>query len=252
MFCKKIEIEFLASTPEFLEILEKPYPAVQAIPDWFRKMSRYVDGEKNIDEYNDPTSTIKKCMPVVDMMGAGYHIPLHSDVWLTNAGEDSLRFKWAIESMDVISFQNPQSHDQYPVPSGYYKSVFKWINPWVVRTPPGWSCLFIHPQHQDPLPFLSLPALVDTDKHPAPINFPFYVRKGFDGLIEKGTPVIQVIPFKREKFKASFSWDKKGSLKKAWDKAHSVFFERYRRFFRSSKSFEPGEIKKESKCPLGF
>jgi len=246
---KKINIEFVADNQEILELAEKPYPAIQNLPEWFKKSKRYIHTHRDIDQYNDPNSTVKKCMPVVDMIGAGYHIPLHSDIWIENGGEDHLSFKWSWDQIEVVSFQTPEQHDGYPVPSGFYKSVFKWINPWILRTPPGWSTLFMHPQHHEELPFRCLSALVDTDKHPSPVNFPFFVRKGFDGLIEKGTPMIQAIPFKRENFEASFSTDKDGLFKRMWNKAHTVFFERYQKHFWTPKSFK---IKAKGQCPMGF
>lgn len=250
MFKKKVLLEFISDNKEMLDILEKPYPAIQNMPDWFKNTSRYIHQHKDVDNYSDPNSTIKKCMPVVDMIGAGYHIPLHSDVWLENGGESQLTFKWSWDTLEVVSFQKPEQHSTYPTPVGYYPTVFKWINPWIIKTPPGWSCLFLHPQHHEELPFRSLSALVDTDKHPTQIHFPFHLRKGFDGLIPKGVPMIQVIPFKRDHFKSSFSYDKDNLFKIAWTKAHTVFFERYQKFFRSPKNFEQG--KEKSRCPFGF
>jgi hypothetical protein len=251
MFSKKVCINFVAESKEQLNLLSKPYPSIQNPPEWYTNTERYIHGIKNIDEFNDPNSTIKKCMPVVDMLGAGYHIPLHSDVWMENNGEEHLVFRWAWEEIQVVSLQKPEQHSSYPVPPGYYKSVFKWINPWIVQTPPGWSCLFVHPQHHEELPFKCLPALVDTDKHPTPVNIPFFVKKGFDGLIPINTPFVQIIPFKRAEFTSSFSYDKDGKFKALWNKAHTVFFERYQRFFWTPKKYEQGK-EKSNKCPFGF
>jgi hypothetical protein len=47
--------------------------------------------------------------------------------------------------------------------------------------------------------FLQIPAVVDTDsKTMAPTPFPMWIKEGFEGIVEKGTPLAQVIPFKRE------------------------------------------------------
>jgi len=186
------------------------------------------------------------------MMSAGYHIPLCSDVWVDNNGPNNLSFKWSWELGDIVTLQKPDQHQTYPVSLGGYPSVFKWVNQWIVKTPPGWSCLFVHPQHHEELPFRCLSAMVDTDKHPTPVNFPFFLRKGFSGLIPKDTPIIQVIPFKRESFTATCGWDEEGILKKTWDKAHTVFFDRYSRFFRSTKEFKEVETKTKASCPFGF
>jgi hypothetical protein len=136
----------------------------------------------------------------------------------------------------------------HPIPKGFYPKSYKFINPRIVKNPPGWSCLFTHPLHYDDLPYKCIPAIVDTDKHPIPVNFLFFLNKTFSGLIQKGTPMIQVIPFKRQDFKSEFSFDN-GFFKKQWEKAHQVFFDRYRRFFRSPKKYEQGDIKK---CPFAF
>jgi hypothetical protein len=250
-FCKNI-VKFIASSEDILEIAEKPYPAIQNLPSWFINTDRYSTGEPGIDKHGDPTSTIKKCMPVVDLLGAGYHIPLPSDVWLDNQGEFDMRFRWAIENYQLIVGQEPEQYGNYPTPPGFYIPIYKWANPWIVKTPPGWSSLFLHPSHHGDLPFQCIPAIVDTDKHPTSVNLPFYVRKGFDGLIPKGTPMIQVIPFKRENFKSEFTFDRDNKFKKIWDKAHTVFFERYQKFFWTPKKYEQGKVVKKGKCPFGF
>lgn len=241
-------IDFIANTKEMLEVIEKPYPAITKLPDWISNTPSYINGKKSVDDFGDPTSTIKKCLPVVDAMTAGYHIPLHCDVWVENAGPSDINIKWSWDTLQVIDMQKQEQMQTYPVPEGFYPTSFKFINPWIVKTPAGWSCLFTHPLHYDDLPYKCLPAIVDTDKHPIPVNFLFFLNKNFSGLIEKGTPMIQVIPFKREDFKSQFSFDT-GSFKQKWEKAHQVFFDRYKKFFRSPKKYEQGDLKK---CPFAF
>jgi hypothetical protein len=71
-------------------------------------------------------------------------------------------------------------------------------NYWTVRTSPGWSCLFTPAinRHDGRLQVLS--GIVDTDTYHAPVNFPFLVT-AVDGVytLEKGTPLVQVLPFRR-------------------------------------------------------
>lgn len=244
------KISFIADSKEMLDLLERPFPAIKRIPDWMSTMPSYVDGRKEVDENNQTTSTIKRCMPVFDCLTAGYYIPLHSDVWVEKDINDNVvNMKWAWKTIEVVSAQNPNRTTGYPVPKGCYDTAFKWLNPWIVKTEPGWSCLFTHPLHSDDTPFHCLPGIVDTDKFPTNVNFPFYLDKTFTGLIQKGTPLIQVIPFKREDFKSEFSYDKKGLFKNEWTKACSVFFDRYKKFFRSSRKYEQGDVKK---CPFSF
>jgi len=56
-------------------------------------------------------------------------------------------------------------------------------NPFGVKTPKGYSCLFVDPMHGDAKPFKCLPAIVDTDEFTTPLNFPFFLDKNFSGII---------------------------------------------------------------------
>jgi hypothetical protein len=74
----------------------------------------------------------------------------------------------------------------------------KFHNYWAIRTPPGWSCLFVPPLNRPNGVFEAVAGIVDTDTYSAHIHFPFFPI-GPDGIhiIEKGTPIIQVFPFRR-------------------------------------------------------
>ena len=76
----------------------------------------------------------------------------------------------------------------------------KFHNPWTIRTPPGWSCLFTAPLNHTNDVVQILAGVVDTDRYQAPVNFPFVTIAG-DGthVLEKGTPLVQVIPFQRSR-----------------------------------------------------
>lgn len=75
----------------------------------------------------------------------------------------------------------------------------KFHNYWTLRTPPGWSCLFLPPLNRHHPVFEILAGVVDTDLYCGRIHFPF-VATAPDGfhVVEKGTPMVQVIPFRRE------------------------------------------------------
>lgn len=176
------------STRTDLEILH-PTASTKNVPSWYRKMP----GVK------DSVQTIKKCVPFLDSLSMGYQIPLPSDIYwnakeksgITNSKTSIYTDHIAVQSEDVVI---PEEFDPQP---------HKWSNPWHIKTPKGYSTLFIHPLNRMDLPFYSLSGVVDTDSHPLIINFPFFIRKDFEGIIQAGTPMIQAIPFKRD------SWDSK-------------------------------------------
>jgi hypothetical protein len=236
MSLKNLHIEFIAPNKDLLEIIPKPFPSKEKTPNWLKDMPRYLNKTEEVLSKGFIPSTIKNSIPVLDSIHAGYLIPVPCDVWMDNRGENNLTFQWANDQLAVVSQHVKETHTNLPAPYGYYSYAFKWLNPWIVKTPPGWSCYFTHPAYHSDLPFLSMTQIVDTDKYPTPVNLSFFIKKGFDGLIPMGTPMIQIIPFKRESFVASFSHDD-GKYKNLWTKARSVFFNRYSRFFHSPKSY---------------
>jgi hypothetical protein len=79
----------------------------------------------------------------------------------------------------------------------YNEYAYKFTSPYVIKTPPGYSCIFTHPFNQVS-PFLTLTGVVDTDMHPLAVQFPFLMLKDWEGTIKAGTPIVQIIPFKRD------------------------------------------------------
>ena len=53
--------------------------------------------------------------------------------------------------------------------------------------------------------FSIIPGIVDTDTFPQEVNFPIIINGDkhpvLETIIKLGTPIVQVIPFKREKWK---------------------------------------------------
>jgi hypothetical protein len=80
--------------------------------------------------------------------------------------------------------------------------------------------------------------VVDTDTFPLSINFPFFLRSDFSGTIPHGTPIAQVIPFKRDNFvseKGEFDSKKYSSIHNYHD---TTFFNRYKNKWWSRKVFK--------------
>jgi len=229
-------IKFIPSNYVENGIFESPKPALKFIPEWYKKQNKYTGGEKVLSkETGNPNHTIKACMPVFDMITAGYIITLPADVHFSRDENGSINTTWATNSLKVIeSHPNPQ-YDQFNIPPEYDPVGFKFINPWIIQTPNGYSCMLITPTYRDDLPFYSLPAVVDTDEHPVSINFPFFIRKDFEGIIPMGTPIMQIIPFKREEWQHEVIEDHDESLLKKWKMAEGKIGNRYKTFFRSTK-----------------
>lgn len=213
--------------------LEQPKPASRLIPNWYKNTESYIGGSKKPSGNGDTTATIKKCIPVFDAITAGYIIESPADVFVS-IKDGQQWFEWS--DFGLISFHPVEQAQDHPVKKSF--AYPKWNNPWAISTPKGYSTLFVQPFHRESV-FTILPGIVDTDQYVAPVNFPFVINDpGFEGLIPKGTPIAQVIPFKRDSWTMELG-NKKDLEKqnKVTKKLQSKFFDRYKLMFWTKKDY---------------
>ena len=118
------------------------------------------------------------------------------------------------------------------------QSVPKWMNPFGVQTPRGYSTMFIPPVNQDQAAFIPFSGMVDTDKFIQPVNFPFLLADPqFEGLVPAGTPLVQLIPIKRENWANKYHSGETEEIDRAKRLKNSVFQHGYKMFFRQPKSY---------------
>jgi len=218
----------------------RPVPASRIIPDWYKDLESYVGGEKRPDGNAGTTATAKRCMPIFDAITGGYIISTHTDLWVSQRPDENGKlyqyYEWA--KFSALSFHLKNQLPEHPSDTGHEVSYPKWNNTWAIQTPPGYSCLFISPLHRE-TPIIVLPGVVDTDTYNAPVNFPFVLRDPkMDGLIPAGTPIMQVIPFKRDEFQMEIGSNEEFQQQaKVTNKLRSVFFDSYKRQFRQPKEY---------------
>jgi len=234
---KKKIINFYPVKEYYDEIFDKPVSSKDIIPQWYRNQNRYTDGVKVlIPETGTYNTTIKACMPIFDLMTAGYIIKTPADIHVSINEDGSPNFSWAINDYTCIESHGPLQYDSFKIPNEFHQIGFKFINPWITQTPKGYSSIFMSPILRDDLPFQSLPAIVDTDNHPIPVNFPFFLRKDFQGIITAGTPMIQIIPFKRDSWISEVK-EYNPKFQNLWKKAERHMKNRYKDNFREIKDW---------------
>lgn len=196
----KIQFRPFNKETDYSEI--KPTPIIRVLPDWFRAMPRFMPNEKSYKHKRngEQTGTVKWCQPFIDSMGAGYTIKLENDIQVTIENGER-HFVWK-RGGDLILAHSVDQITQKMIPSGYAKAVYKFNHPWGISTPKGYSCLFVAPLNRPDLPFQIISGTVDTDTYHNPVNFPFFIKDDFEGIIEAGTPLAQIIPFKRESWQS--------------------------------------------------
>jgi hypothetical protein len=222
------------------------------MPDWYKDASIFIKSKdsrtpgKIIENQGitgrESDHTIKKCMPVFDTLSAGYILKIPDDINIYQSKiheadkESKTHFIWT--ELGAVTAHDIEQVEGYPHSNVHTLGLPKFINPWVIKTPPGYSCLFITPMHRG-LPFTIMPGIVDTDTFEHPINFPFEMnQKGFEGVLKAGTPMAQVIPFKRDEFTSEVYSDSEYKEKYPDSTVNTVeFAESYKKGFWHKKIF---------------
>lgn len=175
------KVEFRPAFPD-LDI-QPPVPASLSIPDWYKKTPTVVEG----------VITAKRCVPMIDSLSAGYVYRLPVDVEFSKDGKYTSNSR-----VNLVSSHDFRQTEQFEVSDAFNPQPLKWMNHWHIKTPRGYSMWFTHPVNRTDLPFYTLTGFVDTDRHPVITHFPFWVKNGWEGIIPAGTPIVQMVPIKRE------------------------------------------------------
>ncbi len=189
------EIEFLCD-PDLIGLVPPPERAIRFAPDWFKRLDRDMGMP---DALGLPGLTVKACLPVTDAFALGYILPLPFAVRI-HVPDDrvSIGLGWA----DDLPFRPIEQHHpgQIGAPAPPFEATMplKFINPWRIRVPAGYSVLFSPPLSRPDLPFTCFSGLVDCDRFATTVNLPF-VWTGAAGLFDlpAGTPLAQIVPIAR-------------------------------------------------------
>lgn len=210
------EIEFSAHEDYFNLKEDFPIPTKLNIPEWYKKL-----------EHTVLNKTIKGCMPFLDTITSGYLLKMPQDFHvrhnIDNLNQEGDTFKDSFQTFGLhdmavhlhSKFINLNSgFDIHPlkqlegspfIEKNKNLPFYKILNPWRIKTPKGYSCLFVPPLNNSDDRFSIIPGIVDTDTFPNEINFPIIINGDkypvLETTIKKGTPYVQIIPFKRDSWK---------------------------------------------------
>lgn len=172
-----------------------PYINTQLnLPKWFRLIPR----EKG---------SLKTCAGVNDFLTIGMTVPawsnfyfkpnLETQFWESRVDDMSPPFgNHGLNVMEGFPFK---STGECPVTKVRELDNFQYpklVNPWKFQTAPGWSTLLL-PVYWEPNPnYEVLPAMIHTDFYPT-INCVINIKTSNEFKIPYGTPLMQLVPFKR-------------------------------------------------------
>ena len=161
------EIEFI-SHKDYVDLEEDhPIPIKLNIPDWFKKLQHTVERK-----------TVKGCMPFLDSLTSGYLLKIPKDLKIihntinpnTNQS-DSFYTSGDLDNQILyaksinLGTNTPDVHPPVQLEGSPYVEknknlpFLKIFNPWIIKTPPGYSCLFTSPLNNTDDRFSIIPAI---------------------------------------------------------------------------------------------
>lgn len=237
-------VKFISLFPKMVDTFPHPGPAGKSLPDWYKGLDSYIE--------NDPTPvagsqriTAKKCFAIFDILSSGYLFKLPFDLYIDTTESKQIfdvpKFARGIGTTPIISSHEMSQIGDYPVDLEKHINFLFRINlVWLMKTDPGYSTLFLPVQHGNDSPLFAVSAIIDTDTFASDGLFSFFVKKDFKGIVKKGTPIVQAIPFKRDDFVSEIVLDQKqlDDVTKQRSVIRSVFNSGYKKNFWSRKKYE--------------
>lgn len=217
-------IEFNTTNEEAFKEF-RPAVAKHLQPEWWKEMSILENGRNNI----------KMCPAMLDVLGTGYYITSTLDIKVEYP-KDDLDGSPKYELGQFAKCPHNKNYETPGHPRGQFpdfeyakadvdenlehNNAIKIRIPWNIVTPEGYSCLYLDPFLFQNRYFQTWQGIIDTDKYKGGdlngliILYP-KTRKEF--IIPSGTPIAQIVPYRRESWRASIDLIKTEQYQKEYD-----------------------------------
>lgn len=223
---------------------ELPQPASKFIPKWYKQTEMHPNEDNPLDK------SVRACMPFMEALTFGWIIPVPTDISVTQTS-DGMRINWNTEQFNPMG-NHPKEQvggDAFP----HDGEILKFNLPYLLRTPEGVSTLYMPPLNRVETRFRPFSGVVDTDKYLNQTNIPaLLLDDEFEGTIEAGTPLVQVIPFERDSLvneskTRSATEEEEDLISRTEDAVPSVDA------YYKEEVWEPKKASRETgECPFGF
>lgn len=223
----------------------EPKLAKTQVPKWFSSANKYwkEEGQKEILKHvwGADVLSFKSCPALLDIFLNGYYLTTPCDItFYKDPNNNFLVAKTEPGYENFIGEREPMNG--FAVPYGYEEQHFHWYPNWGVRLEKGYSAIFISPINRYDLPFISTAGIIDSDMLEIPGLVPFFLRENFSGLVPAGTPYLQIIPFKREKWKMELDYPEQEKMVEIKNKAAKLLRTnengQYRKYLWQRKVYE--------------
>lgn len=165
--------------------------SVSSLPLWFKKIGKQ-------------EGSLRRCAGTIDLLAAGVTLPAWTNFRFRPSADgtqwehmaDDFHPQAGINNLAGFSYESTGScpmTDIRKIEKGHYP---KLVNPWRMKTAPGWSTLMIPVYWEPNENYTVVPAIVNTDTYNL-MNVVLNLTSDSPFEIPFGTPLAQLIPFKR-------------------------------------------------------
>lgn len=195
-----LKIEFVSTVFGLTDIqIALPKSSRGFTPSWWKRFPKQAPYPE--------TQTVKVCPGLPDFFSEGYVIPMWCDATIQYIKETN-EWVWSMGRPEPSNpfVAEPHSNAQmldHVTPS--FKGVdasyiFKFVSPWRIITPKGYSVIQIPMFYEFNKEFSVAPGVIHTDVHHEVNPQIMYHGTGEPIFIKMGTPLFQIIPFKRTEY----------------------------------------------------
>lgn len=165
--------------------------SIEYIPDWWKNSQNFITGNV-LDK-----GTVRHCPSFPELFRMGYVIPLWCDLYI-KVDENGILWKSPDKRFQFEIHKDEQYRNLIPPHARKDVSIIlKTLCPWRLKTSPGYSVLQVPMFYHFNEYFEALPGVIWTDIHHE-INQQIIIKKFGEFIIQRGTPLVTYIPYKRE------------------------------------------------------
>ena len=190
-----------------------------------------------------PKNNMNVCPGIMDLNRSGYVIRAWSEIFIEKDADGLVRASVNDRDHDMTLGKCTRM-DAELLPFHYSdktrENVLKIELPWLVETAPGYSCMQLSPFYHflDMEPhIINYPGIVDTDGLHR-LSWIFSVKHDEPFIIERGTPIMHLIPYRRENFTSEVSRAEVGDWMRQKLKMSMLLPKWYLRNLHSKKSYK--------------
>jgi hypothetical protein len=215
--------------------LPTPLPSKSLIPEWYKNATNFIGGEMVMGD-SGLNKDLKLCSPFMDSFLIGYTITTWCDIIVSKNDQGITEFRWTEQPQPIMN-RNPAMAKTLPRASGHSNSLYAWNIKWGIQTPKGYSSIFIHPLNRYDLPFTTTSGIMDTDMYSMGGEIPFFLKQDFEGIIPEGTPIVQIIPIKRDSWESIRSKYDNRFVKNSLYQIGKTLYGGYKKLFWQKKEY---------------